>query len=178
MALLTPGLVLGALTGAALASRLSTPFLQGFFALFLLLVAVQIYFNRLPQTAGKNRRQRSLLPFAGFAIGHVSALIGIGGGTMTVPLLAWLGKPLPQAIATSAACGLPIALAGSLGFMLTGNTVSDFIHWKAATVMALFAVFTAPWGAHWAHHLPVSGLRKMFAFILLLVSLRLLFAIP
>ena len=173
----SPGLMLGAWSGAWLAAQMSTAWLKGLFGAFLLLVAVQMLSGFRPPSSRRGERVALFGP-AGWLIGLVSGLVGIGGGTMTVPLLAWLGKPLPQAIATSAACGLPIALAGSLGFMFTGDTVSDFIHWKAAAVMALFAVFTAPVGAHWAHHLPVSGLRKMFAFILLLVSLRLLFAIP
>lgn len=176
---LAPGLMLGALAGAWLASRFSTDLLKILFGSFLLIVACQMLIGSVPK-AGKRRSVGARLFFpVGAAIGTVSGLVGIGGGTMTVPFLVWQGKSLPLAVATSAACGLPIAIAGTLGFMLIGEGAgvglsTGFVYWPAVIVVGAFAVLTAPFGARLAHGLPVSQLKKGFALLLLGVGLRLI----
>ncbi|HDK37538.1 MAG TPA: sulfite exporter TauE/SafE family protein [Thiolapillus brandeum] len=179
---LTPGLMLGAVAGAWLASLFSTDLLKILFGLFLFVVAFQMLSGVTPKS-GRLRYQNSamFLP-VGALIGAVSGLVGIGGGTMTVPFLVWRGKPLPKAVATSAACGLPIAVAGAIGFMLMGSRIemaaaTGFVYWPAVLIVGLFAVLTAPLGAHLAHDLPVSLLKKGFALLLLVVGLRLLFSV-
>ncbi len=176
---LTPGLMFGALCGAWLASWFSTDLLKTVFGLFLLIVAFQMLSGLAPGP-GKPRRQGASFFFSmGSVIGAVSGLVGIGGGTMTVPFLVWRGKPLPRAVATSAACGLPIAIAGTLGFMLMGEGVGmpssiGFVYWPAVIAVGAFAVLMAPFGARLAHSLPVPVLKKWFAWLLLVVGMRLL----
>ena len=176
---LTPGLMFGALCGAWLASQFSTDLLKTLFGLFLLMVAIQIFSGRNPDH-GKTRGQGAAVFFpVGAVIGTVSGLVGIGGGTMTVPFLVWRGKTLPGSIATSAACGLPIAVAGTLGFMLMGADVgagssTGFVYWPAVVAVGLFAVLMAPAGARLAHSLPVPVLKKWFALLLVIVGARLL----
>jgi uncharacterized membrane protein YfcA len=175
---LAPGLMLGALLGAWLATQISTASLKMVFGLFLFVVAYQMLLERLPRQ--RHTASSSLLFLAaGTVIGSISGLVGIGGGTMSVPFLVWLNKPLPRAVATSAACGLPIAIAGTLGFTLLGkdvdiSAVSGFVYWPAVVAIAVFAVLCAPAGAYLAHHLPVAMLKKLFALILIMVGLRLL----
>jgi len=128
---------------------------------------------------GRRHLGRWLYAFTGWLIGGVSGLVGIGGGTMTVPFLVWQGRPLPRAVATSAACGLPIALAGAAGFIFFGADIrisgaAGYVHWPAMVVIALFAVVMAPLGARLAHTLPVAVLRRLFAAVLAIVGLRLL----
>ncbi len=178
--LLAPGLMLGAWCGAWLADQMSTFWLKRLFGGFLLLVALQMVSGFQPPPGGRSLG-RWLFSVAGWLIGSVSGLVGIGGGTMTVPFLAWQGRPLPRAVATSAACGLPIALAGAAGFIFFGAGVpvsgaAGYVHWPAMAVIALFAVALAPVGAKWAHTLPVGLLRRLFAVVLAIVGLRLLLA--
>ncbi len=175
---LTPGLMVGAWGGAWLASRMSTGWLKGLFGAFLLLVALQMASGFRPEPSGR-RPGRGELGLVGSLIGLVSGLVGIGGGTMTVPYLAWRGTALPRAVGTSAACGLPIALAGAAGFILFGQGLTrsgdwGFVHWPAVLVMAPLAVYTAPVGALLAHRLPVPMLRRLFALVLVAVGVRLL----
>ncbi len=177
---LTPGLLAGALLGAWLAARFSTRGLQILFALFLFLVAWQMLTGIMPRSRTKEHGTALFLS-VGSVIGTVSGLVGIGGGTMTVPFLLWQGKALPRAVATSAACGLPIALAGALGFMVTGagktsTAATGFVYWPAVLLTGVSAVLMAPLGARLAHSLPIPLLKRFFALLLVLVGLRLLLA--
>ena len=113
-------------------------------------------------------------------IGTVSGVAGIAGGTLTVPLLVRWRVPVAQAIATSAAVGLPIAISGGLGFVATGWDAAlprgslGYVYLPAVLGIALASVSFAPLGARLAHRLPTGVLRRVFAVFLLLVGTRLL----
>ena len=178
---LTPGILLGGLSGAWIARHMSTTMLQPVFAGFVILVAIRMLYHReihakrpLPQTTG--------MTIAGSVIGSLSAIVGIGGGTLTVPFLEWHKTPLVQAIATASACGFPIAVAGSLGFLINGwhhpalpTDSSGFIYWPAAFGIAITSMLFAPLGAKLAHNLPVVRLKRIFAALLFAVAGKLLF---
>jgi uncharacterized protein len=120
VALLAPGVVLGALAGAWLAATLSAEGLRGAFGLFLLSVAAWMILD--PAVSPQRRLPgpvASTLVAGG--IGLLSGLVGIAGGTMTVPFLVWCNVNMRQAVGTSAALGLPLAVAAAGGFMLTGR---------------------------------------------------------
>ena len=177
---LAPGIIVGAWFGAWLADQIATLWLQRLFAIFLLLVAAQMLLNpriaehaSLPGPAG--------MAGAGSVIGTVSALVGIGGGTMTVPFLMWHGQRAVNAVATSAACGLPIALAGAAGFVVAGwgqanlpAGATGYLYWPALAGIVATSVLTAPLGAALAHRLPVATLKRLFALLLFAVAMRLL----
>ena len=154
---LAPGLMIGALSGAWIASRIDTHFLKTGFGIFVLLVAVQMLAGLRPRQQLKGS-PRSII---GAAIGLVSALVGIGGGSMTVPYLVWNGRDMRNAIATSAACGLPIAVAATMGYIATGlgktSHLTGFVHLPAFFEISLASILTAPLGAKLAHTLPVSS---------------------
>jgi uncharacterized membrane protein YfcA len=97
-------------------------------------------------------------------IGVVSAIVGIGGGSLTVPFLNWCNVAIRQAVATSAACGLPIALAGTLGFIVTGLNTAGSAGLEPGLCLRpgadrrgrFTSMLTAPLGAKWAHTLPTE----------------------
>ncbi len=177
---LTPGIVIGAWLGAAVADVLSSAALTKIFAVFVLMVSAQMAFGAKPAP------QRELPGAAGMAatggvIGALSAIVGIGGGSLTVPFLIWCNIHMRQAVATSAACGLPIALAGALGFIVTGFNAADLPAWSLGYVygpaligVAFASMLTAPLGAKLAHTLPTDSLKKVFAVFLAAVGAKML----
>ena len=177
---LVGGIAAGAFLGAWVADSLSSAALQNVFAVFILAVAVRMAFSLNPPASGRLPGPVAMTG-AGGVIGGLSALVGIGGGTLTVPFLTWAGVAMRQAVGTSAACGLPIALAGAAGFMITGwgrpelpTLATGYVYWPAVGGLALASVFFAPLGARLAHRLPGDLLRRLFAALLALVALRLL----
>jgi uncharacterized membrane protein YfcA len=101
---------------------------------------------------------------------------------MTVPFLARCGLDLRQAVGTSAACGVPIAIAGAIGFVVVGwgreglpAMTSGFVYWPAVLLMLIASIPTAPLGARLAHSLPVAVLKRAFGVLLLLIAARLAF---
>ncbi len=180
VARMTPGIVVGAALGAAIADALPTRTLAVVFGVFLLIVAARLGYGgqpaphrQLPGSGG--------LAAAGTGIGTLSSLLGIGGGTMTVPLLAWCNVPLREAVATSAACGLPIAVAGAAAFAVAGldvagmpDTATGYLYWPAFVAVAPLSVLFAPLGARLAHTIPVTALRRGFAVFVLVVGARML----
>ncbi len=180
VARLTPGIVLGALSGAAIADLFSSIWLQRLFACFVILLSMQMAY-------GVQVEEHRTLPgrvgtlAASWVIGAVSAMAGIGGGSLTVPFLHWNSVSIRNAVATSSACGLPIALAGMSGFILAGQGYTDlppgssgFVYWPALPGIAAATLLSAPLGAALAHTLPVVVLRRIFALLLLLIGVKLL----
>jgi len=175
---LTPSIVIGAIAGAAVADFFPTMTLKTIFAIFELLVAIQMAFQLRPK-AHQKLPSNKMLWSIGTVIGAVSSIIGIGGGTLTVPFLVWCRVSMRQAIATSSACGLPIAIAASIGFLLIGlnNSVlpeysTGYIYWPALVGIASASILTAPLGAKLAHILPVQLLSKIFSLLLLFLAIK------
>lgn len=172
------GILLGAVLGVNTAVQLPGPVLQLSIGVFVLAVAVQMALNLKP-SAGDTLPSKLELGIAGGGIGWASAIFGIGGGTLTVPYLSWRRISMPQAVATSAACGLPIALMGAATNVGLGWGHPDLPEWSLGYVylpaflgIVLASSVTAPTGARLAHRLPQARLKKVFALFLLLVSLR------
>lgn len=179
---LAPGIVAGTLLGALLASVISSAALKSFFGFFELAVALQMGLAIRPP-ASRGLPGRFGMSLAGSVIGVVSALVGIGGGTLTVPFLVWCNISIQQAVATSSACGLPIAVAGAVGFMLTGwqnpslpPGSTGFVYWPAFFGIVVTSMLTAPLGARLAHRLPARSLKKVFAIFLAILGIRMLLA--
>lgn len=173
---LTPGVMVGALAGSWVAGLLSSRVLAVVFAGFLVLVALQLLIARPPRP---HRRLPSswALAAVGGLIGTMSALVGIGGGSLTVPFLAWCNVAMAQAVATSAAVGLPIALAGAAGYTVAGLHNPQLPPWSIGYVylpallgLAVAGSLCAPLGARLAHALPAHRLKQAFGVFLLLVA--------
>lgn len=175
---LSPGVLIGTFLGAAMASYLPTFFLAIFFSIFMAIVAWKMWSNILPK-ATRQLPSSSILALTGSGIGSISALVAIGGGTMTVPFLLWCNVRLQNAIATSAAVGLPIAITGAAGYAIhathdAGNIALGYIVWPAVLSLAAGSVITAPLGAKLAHKLPTEKLKKYFGLFLLFLSAQML----
>lgn len=181
---LGPAIVVGTLGGAWFAAQLDTRVLRYVFAVFMLLVSLQMAFGLVPRVARGDGHVpgRGLAGIAGAVIGFVSALVGIGGGSLTTPFLLSRGIAIRNAIATSAACGLPIAIAGTAGFALMGSAsalalpgaASGYVYWPAMLAIGASSIFTAPLGAQLTHILPVGLLKRLFALLLAVVAIRLM----
>ena len=177
---LTPGIVLGALLGAFIADFISAKILQQFFGFFELIVAFQMALN-IKVHANRKLPNKIGVFTAGSAIGTVSSVVGIGGGTLTVPFLVWCNVKMQQAVATSSACGLPIAVAGCIGFIVTGwdetalpeNTLG-YVYWPAFLAIVVSSVFFAPVGAWLAHRLSAAKLKRFFSLVLFVLGIKML----
>ncbi len=175
---LTPGLLAGAVLGAVIADWLSMRALASVFGVYALTAGIQLIARAepkgrkpLPGMAGKS--------LVGLLIGAVSSLVGIGGGSMTVPWLLWHGIRAQNSVATAAACGYPIALAGTLSFNFLGQDLGGaghnlgYVHLPAFAGVVVFSVLAAPLGAAAVHRSPPGLVRRIFGGFLLLVAVRL-----
>jgi uncharacterized membrane protein YfcA len=175
-----PGIILGSLIGSYVADSISEQFLTNLFAISVIIIAFKMIFklqldtvNALPKT--------SILMLSGTFIGGLSTMLGIGGGSLTVPALIHWKIPMVKAVATSSACGLPIAVAGTIGFIIIGFEQSNlpahssgYVYWPAVLGIIVTSVIFAPIGAKLAHKISAPLLSKIFAVFLLVVGVKVL----
>ncbi len=177
---LTPGLLAGTLLGSVVARYVSTRGLTLFFGIFLFGIALQMLLDIKPKPS-RSLPGRGGLIGAGLGIGIVSALAAIGGGAMTVPFLSWCNVQMREAIGTSAAVGLPVAIGGTIGYIANGLTVSGlpagslgFVYLPAWIWVVAASTACAPLGAAAAHKLPVKTLKRVFACLLVVLAANML----
>ncbi|NLI82414.1 MAG: sulfite exporter TauE/SafE family protein [Deltaproteobacteria bacterium] len=177
---IVPGILLGTFLGSCVASRLSTGFLKVFFVVFLYYVALQLFLNKKPKPSRELPGEAGMFA-VGNAIGAVSSFVGIGGGSLSVPFMIWCNVGVHHAIGTSAAIGFPIAIAGTVGYIVNGihaaglpNPSLGYIYLPALAGIVSASVLTAPLGARLAHRLPVDKLKRGFAILLFAMGTRML----
>lgn len=180
---ITPGILLGTFTGSWFAAALSGHYLKIFFIIFTFFVAWQMLSNTLPK-ASRQIPGRFGLFGTGTVIGGISSLVGIGGGSMSVPFLIWCNLNARIAIGTSAAIGFPIAFSGAAGYLLNGLKAAGlpehsigYIYLPALAGIAVTSYLTAPLGAKLAHNLPIPKLKKGFAVLLIATGLKMLYGL-
>lgn len=175
---LAPGLVLGSFLGAGVADLLSGQHLQLIIGVFAVWMSYKMFSGAYAFIDPNRHLPSAPLQFiAGGGIGVASAIFGIGGGSLTVPYLNRHGVVMQKAVATSAACGLPIAIAGAIGFMWFGakeqinvpNTIG-YVHIYAFLGISAMSFITAKLGAKVAHRLSAAMLKKCFAGLLVVVG--------
>ena len=174
------GVFIGGLLGAVIAKMIPGEDLKIIFSIFMLLIAAQMFFGNtskphrgLPKTAG--------MLSAGGIIGSIASVMGIGGGSLSVPFLTWCNMSIRNAIATSSAIGFPIAVSGTLGFIITGWAVADrpvmsvgFVNIPAFFSIVVASTLFAPVGAWVAHRVSPILLKRIFAGFLLILGIRML----
>jgi uncharacterized protein len=177
------GIFTGTFLGSCFASSLSSNFLKIFFVIFLYFVAIQLILNKKPK-GGRDLPGMAGMFAVGNVIGAVSSFVGIGGGTLSVPFMLWCNIKVHNAIGTSAAIGLPIAVAGTLGYIVGGWNVAGlpaysvgYVSLPALVGIAAASVLTAPLGVKLAHSLPVDKLKRIFALLLFVVATKMLIGV-
>lgn len=170
--LLAPGILIGSWIGPWLGKQMNSSTLAMFFGGFVALSATQMLLDKKPAATRELPRVPGMFG-AGGVIGVLSGLVGAGGGFVSVPFMTWCNVKIHNAVATSAALGFPIALAGTLSNIYYGMSMPGlppgslgFIYLPALLVISLASVTTAPLGARTAHSLPVKSLKKIFSLVL------------
>lgn len=178
------GVIIGTFAATFLATYLKSVQLAIFFSIFMAYVSIQMAIDKKPKPTRELSGSKVLF-FAGSFIGAISALVSIGGGSLTVPYLVWQNVDLKKAIGTSAAIGFPLSIAGTVGYIFNGlgesSLSSDmslgFVYLPGVLLISFMSFFTAPYGAKVAHKLPVAKLKKVFALLLMTLSIKMLTSI-
>ena len=182
VAWMVPGLLLGGWLGSLLAVGLQGQVLRWCVALYCFLVAAQMMSGGRRGGASREGVVPTGWPMvaAGGGIGAVSAVVGIGGGSMTVPLLVWRGVVPVRAVGTSSACGIFIGLASAAGYalhappgVLPAHAVG-YVYLPAAIGIAVASVLAAPLGTRLAHAISGAALKRVFAVFMVLVGISVL----
>lgn len=178
---MAPAIIAGTFVATFVAAQLSSKGLAIFFSVFMAYVASQMFRSRKIHASGADAGKTELSLVA-FGIGAISALVSIGGGSLTVPYLNWRNVDIRKAIGTSAALGFPIAIAGTLGYLINGIAADGanpqytlgFVYLPAVLLVTIPSFFTAPIGARMTQTLPVQVLKKIFGVLLIILSLKML----
>lgn len=180
---MTPGILLGSWLGGVTAHLLPGAWLQLLIGIFAVVIAARMWLAGLRRAQLPEHGERlpgaPLLTAAGGAIGWASAIFGIGGGSLTVPFLSRCRVQMQRAVATSAACGLPIAISGAISFAVQGwgepqlpAWSSGYIYWPAFLGIVLASAIFARFGAQLAHRMSPQLLKNCFAGLLCVIGLR------
>ena len=175
-----PSIIIGSALGGITAGLIESDTLQGLVALFLVVASVQLIFEFPPPP--QNPHTNVIGPFiAGGGIGWLSGVFGIGGGIFSVPYFYHRGLKMMNAIGTSAACGIPIAISGSLSYMIVGlnedslpNYSIGYVYLPATIIVGIMSSLTAKFGVNIAHRMKQKKLRIAFAFLVMIMALNLL----
>ena len=180
---MAPGIIIGTFFATLLVSRISNVYLAIFFSLFMAYVAIQMFLNKKPIPT-RSLTSTTGLFIAGGGIGAISAVVSIGGGSLTVPFLVRQNIDIKKAIGTSAAIGLPISLSGTLGYVINGwgsyavdSYTVGYVYLPAVLLISMTSFLMAPFGAKLAHTLNVSTLKKVFSVLLMILSIKMLISI-
>ena len=170
---MAPGSVIGSLVGPQIASELSTRAFAAVFGVFVWFSATRMLIGSKPQP-GRELPAKPGLFGVGAGIGVISSLLGAGGAFITVPYLGRHNVRIQSAVATSAALGLPIAVAGTIGYIVAGMRHDGLPRWSvgyvylpAMAAIVVASMLSAPIGAHFAHRWPAVKLRRAFAVLLM-----------
>ena len=180
---LSVGMILGAVVGAGYAVTLSNDNLKWIITIFLIVIGAEMI-SGFTQTLAKKDKgmislSKSIVPMHGSWIGFLSSIIGIGGGSFTTPLMIAGGYNIRKGIGTAAACGVPIAATGAIGYTYYGQTTDanlpmgavGYVFWPAVISISLASIFTAKLGANISHSISEKVLKVSFGVFLIMVGI-------
>jgi len=174
------GVFIGGISGAMLANFIQGIDLKRVFSIFIFLIAAQMFYSKKIKAHRKLPAKTAMMSVAGI-IGMISSLMGVGGGSMSVPFLTWCNVSIRKAVAISSAIGFPIAVSGTIGFIIIGwdapgrpGMSLGFVYLPAFLSIIIASTLFAPVGAWLAHRVPVELLRRFFIAFLLILALRML----
>jgi uncharacterized membrane protein YfcA len=178
------GVVLGVFAGTFLVSKTSSLALSIFFSIFMAYVSVQLFLDKKPKPT-RELMPKPYLFGAGGGIGTISALVSIGGGSLTVPFLIWQNIDGKKAIGTSAALGFPLSIAGAIGYMsISGidninfeSLTFGYVYLPAVFFISIASFFTAKIGARCTQKLPVSVLKKILGTLNMILCIKMLMSV-
>jgi uncharacterized membrane protein YfcA len=177
------GIMAGMLLTTRVAAHIHSSYIAVFFSAFMVLIAAQMFLNWKPKPKAEPAKFKTLL-LVGAGIGSVSALAAVGGGFLTITYLNYKNIPMKKAIGTSAAIGLPIAVAGTVGYLLSGwfetagkPYMLGFIYIPAFMVVSVTSIIAASYGARFAQKLPDAYLKKIFALLCVALSVKMLLSV-
>ncbi|MBI3376054.1 MAG: sulfite exporter TauE/SafE family protein [Betaproteobacteria bacterium] len=180
---IVPGILTGSFLASQIAGFIPTRPLALIFTAFVIYAATQMFFDARPRSSRELPGGAGLFT-AGAVIGGVSSLFAAGGAFLSIPFMTKCNVPLRRAIGTAAAIGFPIAVAGSIGYVLNGLGAQGlpagsvgFVHLPALLLVVVPSMLCAPWGARLAHRLPVARLRVAFALLLYALAGRMLWTL-
>jgi hypothetical protein len=177
-------IAIGSLTGGFLSQYLTAQTLKIIFTAYVVLITIKLFVDR-NETAVEKKTPIWLYAIVGYIIGLKSAILGIGGGTISIPFLTWRGVEMKKAVGISAALGVPIALFGSAAYIYTGLSLENqvlptyslgYIYIPAFVSVSLFSSFVSKFGAKVSHNLSQRNLKIIFGSFLLLVFIKSLFS--
>lgn len=178
---LSPFVVVGVIGGSLLATYVGGPWLTGLFGTIATLSALNMLLRANAKPVVDSLPSKTGQGVIGVSIGSLSAMIGIGGGTLTVPTLTAFNYPTHKAVGTAAAVGLLIALPGVATMLLVGSTPSDapfgnygLVNWLGFIFIVPLTVYFSPMGAKLGKKLDSVMLKKVFAIVLIFTGVRML----
>lgn len=173
------GIVIGAVIGVAVATRLQSIVLQALFGGLGMLIGLYMTFGRSDWRLGETMPGGLFRAIGSPIIGFLSVLMGIGGGSFGVPTMTLFGVPIHRAVATASGYGVIIAVPSVIGFLFADIDVAPpltvgAVNLGAFAVVVCMTLITAPWGAALAHRMDPKPLKKVFGVFLILVALNML----
>ncbi len=179
-----PFIVAGTLIGGLMAGLFSGDVLRIVFAFMAFFIAANIVMSLQARLMGHLKGSATVNRVLAFVVGYISALMGVGGGSLTVPTLVASGETMHRAVGTSAAIGVAIAISGTIGFLISGWGVSGlppfsigYVNLVALVIVGVMAAACAPLGAALAHRLDQKTLKYVFAVFLVAVGCNMLWKV-
>ncbi len=181
--LFAPAIITGVIIGTLIADMVTSNILLIFFGIMLFILAFLMFIDLL-KLSNKITKIPKIIHFgAGTIIGCCSTLMGIGGATFNVPYMVLNKLCIRNAIATASLFSLSVALPATIGFIITGYDKLDeipytigYINWLCLLLIIPFTVLIAPLGAKATHIINVKLLRKIFAIIMMIISIKMLYS--
>ncbi len=173
-------LIVGAIAGSFVSKDIAANTLELIFSLYVVLVSIKM-FTDIKVERELKETSSVLYGLVGLIIGFKSTILGIGGGTISIPFLSWRGLPMKKAVGISASLGVPIAIAGTASYIYNGLGINGlpeyslgFVYLPALGGVVITSSFFARLGARISHKLPQQRMKRGFSLFLMIVAVKMI----